>query len=463
MDETLNNWICARATSFVSCAPDAPLTDGERAAVDRMVGESQVVAIGEATHGSKEVIQSRERVLRFLIQQCKPTVVVFEACFAATQPLNRFVVHGEGTAQEALVATALWSYANLETLGFVDWVRNYNRALPREDPGVRIYGCDVQSIDGPKAELARLLQCFRDAGRVSPEDVIQATALLTALPDDRALFGYIELLIHEASSSNPDEARIAEIQGRQSAFMSISREAVEKLSRRLQEIQQALSSTVPDDDLFVFERCRRLLEQVIEFYAPDGHEKRDMFMAENVTALKRQFPRERLLLSFHNLHVARVPLAIRGQPFVPMGCLLARQMGNDYRVIGSAFHHGRYLAVAGDRPEQDKVIVALTPGPLAFEHILQQVAHSRHAPGVLVDLGGHPAEGGEFPWPGGLEMRLGETGSQEDYQASFMHQRPELQYDGMIFLGETSPIAVLPLYYQHANEKWKPANRDGDQ
>jgi erythromycin esterase-like protein len=73
-------------------------------------------------------------------------------------------------------------------------------------------------------------------------------------------------------------------------------------------------------------------------------------MAENVTALSRQFPRERLLLSFHNLHVVRVPLTIRGQPFLPMGCLLARQIGNDYRAISTAFHEGKYLAVAGRPP-----------------------------------------------------------------------------------------------------------------
>ena len=350
MDELQNNWIRDRATNFVSCAPNVPLTDSERAAVDRLVGEAHLVAIGEATHGSKEMIQSRERVLRFLIQERKATIVVFEACFAATQPLNRYVVHGDGTAEEALVATAYWSYANLETLGFVDWVRNYNRALPGANRPVRIYGCDVQSIDSPKTELARLLQGFGRTGRLSPNDVTEATALLTALAADRDLFRFVELLVSAASSNNPDEARIADIQAQQSAFMTTSRVSVEKFSRRLQEVQQALFSTVPDDDRFVFERCRRLLEQVIEFYSPGGLEKRDLFMAENVTALSRQFPRERLLLSFHNLHVVRVPLTIRGQPFLPMGCLLARQIGNDYRAISTAFHEGKYLAVAGRPP-----------------------------------------------------------------------------------------------------------------
>src|SRR6516225_4385505 len=207
------------------------------------------------------MIQSRERVLRFLIQERKATIVVFEACFAATQPLNRYVVHGDGTAEEALVATAYWSYANLETLGFVDWVRNYNRALPGANRPVRIYGCDVQSIDSPKTELARLLQGFGRTGRLSPNDVTEATALLTALAADRDLFRFVELLVSAASSNNPDEARIADIQAQQSAFMTTSRVSVEKFSRRLQEVQQALFSTVTDDDRFVFERCRRLLEQ----------------------------------------------------------------------------------------------------------------------------------------------------------------------------------------------------------
>jgi erythromycin esterase-like protein len=206
-----------------------------------------------------------------------------------------------------------------------------------------------------------------------------------------------------------------------------------------------------------------LLEQVIDFYSPGGLEKRDLFMAENVTAIRQHFARERLLLSFHNLHVVRVPLTIRGQPFLPMGCLLARQLGSDYRAIGSAFHDGQYLAVAGERPEQDQIVIAHTPGTLAFEHILQRVAEDRQTPGLLLDFSGWAAQGSAFPWQTGLEMRIGEAGTQGDYEASFMLQRPELQYDGMIFLKDTAPITVLRGYYEQANEKWKPSTLGGNQ
>jgi erythromycin esterase len=457
-----NDWIRERATSFVSCVPNSPLTDSEQAAVDRIVGEAQVVAIGEATHGSKEIVQARERVLRFLIQDRKAAIVVLESCFAATQPLNRYVMDGDGTAREAIVATACWSCANHETLGFVTWLRDFNRALPGATRPVRIFGCDVQSIDGPKTELARLLQHFRSTSQLSPETIAETAVLLADLPTDRDLFRFVELLVSEGTSNNPDETRIADIQARQAAFMAASRASAEKVSRRLREVQQALPSTVQDDDRFVFERCRRLLEQVIEFYSPGGLEKRDLFMAENVTALRQQFPRERLLLLSHNLHVARVPLTIRGQPFVPMGCLLARQFGGDYRAIGSAFYDGKYLAVAGDGPEQDQIVVAHTPDLRSFEYILQSVANDQQTPGLLLDLSRRAPHESAFPWQRGLEMRTGEAGNQGSYESSFTRQRPELQYDGMIFLKETSPITVLPGYYQHASEKWKPTEAVND-
>jgi hypothetical protein len=44
---------------------------------------------------------------------------------------------------------------------------------------------------------------------------------------------------------------------------------------------------------------------------------------------------------------------------------------------------------------------------------------------------------------------------QGDYEASFMRQRPELQYDGMMFVKETKPIIVLRGNYQCADEESK--------
>jgi hypothetical protein len=53
-----------------------------------------------------------------------------------------------------------------------------------------------------------------------------------------------------------------------------------------------------------------------------------------------------------------------------------------------------------------------------------------------------------------MKMRIGETGSQGDYDEAFLRQSPDIQYDGLIFLAETTPIAVLPEYFIRARKKW---------
>lgn len=58
MGDLHTDWVRERATSFTSCDPDSPLTDDERAAVDRMAGEAGLVALGEAAHGSEAIIST---------------------------------------------------------------------------------------------------------------------------------------------------------------------------------------------------------------------------------------------------------------------------------------------------------------------------------------------------------------------------------------------------------------------
>jgi erythromycin esterase len=124
------------------------------------VGDAAVIALGDMTHGSNEVLHSRERLLRFLIQERHVSVIVIEACFAATRRLNDFLVSGVGTAVESLAATEYWSCLNRETLDFVDWLREHNLSRLGGRQPVRVYRCDLQSIDGPAEQLtARPTPC----------------------------------------------------------------------------------------------------------------------------------------------------------------------------------------------------------------------------------------------------------------------------------------------------------------
>jgi erythromycin esterase len=359
MNETQHNWIRGRATKLESCRPQVALSPREQQAVDRIVGDAAVIALGDMTHGSREILLARERLLRFLIQERQVGIIVIEACFAATRRLNDYLSSGVGTAVESLAATEYWSCLNRETLDFVTWIREHNLSRQGGKQPVEVYGCDLQSLDGPVEQIKRLLRNFSRAGRLAPDDFREAMASLLRLPSDRELFGSLEPLISEASSPNPDGAKIADIQARRADYMSGVRASAEGLALRLRKLQVALLSS--GEDGFFFTRCIRLIEQVVDFHSPDGLHLRDRFLAENVAALRSRHAGTRLVLALHNLHVARTPLAIRGERFIPMGSLLAEELGASYRAIGSAFHHGTYLAAPGPREGQDEIAVAHVP------------------------------------------------------------------------------------------------------
>ena len=111
---------------------------------------------------------------------------------------------------------------------------------------------------------------------------------------------------------------------------------------------------------------------------------------------------------------------------------------------GTHSHGGRYLAAAEYRPEDDLVEEAHTPGPLAVESALRQVAAEQRSPGLLVGFGGSDRRGSEPPWPDGVEMRLGETGRKGGYGDSFVRLRPESNTTGCCSSGSRARLGSCP-------------------
>jgi erythromycin esterase-like protein len=126
MGDLQTDWVRERATSLTSGDPDLPLTADERAAVDRMVGDAGLVALGEATHGSGAIIQAIERVLGFLIRERRAGVVILEARFisAGIDSANAYLDLGDDEADEDGDGTTdLGYYASAQTAisGAISW------------------------------------------------------------------------------------------------------------------------------------------------------------------------------------------------------------------------------------------------------------------------------------------------------------------------------------------------------
>src|SRR5881394_4455779 len=69
------------------------------------IGNSQLVLIGEASHGTHEFYEARARITQRLIEEKAFTIVAAEADWPDAYRVNRFV-RGEGTDQATVDALA---------------------------------------------------------------------------------------------------------------------------------------------------------------------------------------------------------------------------------------------------------------------------------------------------------------------------------------------------------------------
>ena len=132
------------ADSIASFDISVPLTETEHLAVDRLIQQSEVIGLGEMTHGSSELVRARFRLLRHLVMEQDVTMIALETEFSRTRSLNDFVLHAIGDAETALSATGSFLAANKESAAFVTWLSGFNAKLVDPSKRVQVFGVDMQ-------------------------------------------------------------------------------------------------------------------------------------------------------------------------------------------------------------------------------------------------------------------------------------------------------------------------------
>ena len=67
-----------------------------------MIGDARVVALGEATHGTREFFLMKHRVLEFLVKELDFNLFAIEATWPEANRVNEYVHTGEGDPAELL-------------------------------------------------------------------------------------------------------------------------------------------------------------------------------------------------------------------------------------------------------------------------------------------------------------------------------------------------------------------------
>jgi protein-L-isoaspartate(D-aspartate) O-methyltransferase len=399
------------------------------AAIDALVeriGDSRVVLLGEATHGTSEFYRTRALVTRALIEKKGFDFVAVEADWPDAARLNDVVVGGpRRTSLDFTPFTRFptWMWRNRETLEFVDWLRSHN-AQGRDRGPVGFHGLDLYSMFTSIAAVLGYL------------DAVDPT--LAGVARDR----YGSLLPWQ---SNPAGYGQAVLIGEQSS----SEEAVVSLSTEL--LARRLDYSLKDGDRF-FDAARnaRLVTNAERYYralyrgAADSWNLRDAHMFETLEALLEHYgPESRGIVWEHNSHVGdatATEMGSRGE--LNVGQLCRVRFDAQASIVGFGTDHGTVAAASSWGGPMRRMKVRP-----AYRDSYERLCHLAEIPAFVLRLR-DPARSAlrdELLAPR-LERAIGVIYRPETELASHYYgaSLPD-QFDEYVWLDETHAVEAMPV------------------
>lgn len=111
-----------------------------------MIGEAQVVALGEGTHGTREFFRAKHRLLEFLVEEMGFSIFSIEANMPEAYELNAYVMGGEGDVGTLIGGMYFWTWDTEEVRDMVEWMRAWNarQKAAGSERRVQFTGFDMQ-------------------------------------------------------------------------------------------------------------------------------------------------------------------------------------------------------------------------------------------------------------------------------------------------------------------------------
>lgn len=352
-----------------------------------VLGSSHIVSLGESTHGTREIFQTKHRLLEFLATEMGFTYFAIEANMPEAYKVNEYVLTGVGDPAELLEGMYFWTWNTQEVLDMILWMREFNASGRGR---LQFLGFDMQFSSVAAANVRSFLT------RVEPAYIPQANSAFAPMPQ----------------AERTRRITAAQVATVRAVFEHLS-------AKRADYLQSA-----PQQDVDWAIQNARIILQDAEKLA--GITPRDKSMAANVEWILDQAPAgSKIVLWAHNAHVSKE----EGW----MGKYLADRYGDDMYVLGFAFGEGRYNAVGDQFDVSSHEAIAPVPGSL--ETLLEATGISR----FILDLRGENGHATWFKSPV-LFRSIGAVRT----RCSFSPTEVGEHYDGLIWLNPTSPSALLP-------------------
>jgi erythromycin esterase len=392
----------ASATPVIAELKQRALPLDDLASFGNAVGDARIVALGEATHGTREFFQIKRRLLEYLVREKGFTVFAIEANWPESLAVDRYIKTGEGSAKAALAGMYFWGWNTEEVLDLVEWMRSYNQS-----PGQHAI-LTFTSFDMQVAHVAgRMALDF--LGRYSPDDAQRAGELFTEaqmLENKRT-----QMFDEQAKGLSDRAAAIVHLfDVNRAAWIAASSPEAWRDARQ--------AATV------VYQSCTMRIPGKGPAYRAEAN-------AANVGWLRQVYAGQKIVLWGHNSHVS-----FGGEGERSLGSLLRERLGNQLYVVGFGFRRGSVRAIG---LLQGKVTALSTYDvPPSPDGSGDAILSGAGLPAFFLNFAGVPAGSALSSWLSGphLFYNFSSNWVQDDAAANLETEILSKSFDGLIFVEE---------------------------
>jgi erythromycin esterase-like protein len=398
----------------------------------RMIGDSRLVLIGEASHGTHEFYRERAQITKRLIREKGFTAVAVEADWPDAYRINRYVrgMSTDEDAVESLVAFKRfpsWMWRNADVLDFVGWLRSHNDEVSAGNPKVGFYGLDLYSLHSSIEAVLTYLD------KIDPSAAERARARYACFDHfgkDEQAYGYATGLGLAESCEEEVVNQLLEIHRHASEYAR-------------------LDGRVAMDDYFYASQNARLVRNAERYYRSmflgrvSSWNLRDNHMAETLDSLLRflsaENPQTKIVVWEHNSHLGDASATAMGtEGEWNVGQLVRQGYGRDSVLVGFTTHHGTVTAASNwDAPAERKNVRP------ALDNSYEALFHSVGLPRFLLTFRNNSSAATALRDPM-LERAIGVIYRPETERYSHYFQaRLSDQFDAVIHFDETRAVEPL--------------------
>jgi erythromycin esterase len=408
----------ADAEAFVAWAREAAVTlatvdpgasQADLAPIKAIVGDAQVVLLGQTARDAHEEFQLGCRLVRFLIGKLGFTVLALEENLATSARFNAYLTRGQGDPVALMAGMGGWqTWETEEFLALLKWLRAYNRDAAHKQK-VRFYGIDITD---PQAAMLDVL-AYLD--RVDPE----YSTYIRMGPVD---FGFLKADSWLQLSARYSRMGDAKRYGVDGYLKDMLARLVAKRSEYVALSSEAEYAWVMQEAISV-RRANDFFGTGVAGSREETDNIRTTAMVDNLRWVANDAAKgERIVVWAHNIHVSRdyIDVNVPGAPVLtsmyPMGKFLTADMGNKAVSFGFSCNRGEYP----DGP--------LPPAPSSsVDGVLAQVGK----PIFVIDLRAAPAAGPVHAWLNTKNAVRGLGG--------VTRVVPARAYDALVFIDRITP------------------------